>query len=295
MQKSVPLRNAIKIFCLQNVVCGIIIVWYKIWWQSLWHAGITAADAAFGRGTGPILVHFVRCTGTESSLLSCSHSGNDYYYYYRYRYCSYYNDAGVVCPSCKLHRRRNQWGWSGHGLTTFLTCWYKAKSRVRQAMSLSHPLLAYMYAIACAIGIGTSAGGHRGAAPTIRFSPFRVVGWGLTTDYWPLTTDFIWYSLSVYCRASSEMSDAAVAVRPNCSSAQHSKVIHSLHKHLSPLFWAAVIMGLITTIASLTTTSSITSVLIIVMLELSAPHVSNVFGCLAPIYRFSPWTQLDWC
>ena len=46
-------------------------------------------------------------------------------------------------------------------------------------------------------------------------------------------------------------------------------------------------MGLITTIASLTTTSSITSVLIIVMLELSAPHVSNVFGCLAPIYRFS--------
>ena len=107
MQKSVPLRNAIKIFCLQNVVCGIIIVWYKIWWQSLWHAGITAADAAFGRGTGPILVHFVRCTGTESSLLNCSHSGIDYFdyyydYYYLYHYCSYYNDAGVVCPSCKL-------------------------------------------------------------------------------------------------------------------------------------------------------------------------------------------------
>ena len=43
-----------------------------------------------------------------------------------------------------------------------------------------------------------------------------------------------WYSLSMYCyRASSEMSDAAVAVRPNCSSAQHSKVTHSLHKHLA--------------------------------------------------------------
>jgi len=28
-------------------------------------------------------------------------------------------------------------------------------------------------------------------------------------------------------------SDAAVAVRPNCSSAQHSKVTHSLLKHLA--------------------------------------------------------------
>ena len=41
------------------------------------------------------------------------------------------------------------------------------------------------------------------------------------------------YSLSMYCHASSEMSDAAVAVRPNCCSAQHSKVTHSLHKHLA--------------------------------------------------------------
>ena len=190
-----------------EVIDQCICLWhnYKIWWHSLWHAGITAADAAFGRGTGPILVHFVRCTGTESSLLNCSHSGiDDYYYdyYYHYHFCSYYNDAGVVCPSCKLHRRRNWWGWSGHGLTTFLTCWYKAKSRVRQAMSLSHPLLAYMYAITCTIGIGTSAGGHRGAAPTIRFSPFRVVGWGLTTDYWLLTTDH-WFYLVLLERVHS--------------------------------------------------------------------------------------------
>ena len=87
-----------------------------------------------------------------------------------------------------LHR--NQCGQPGHGLTTLLTCYYKAKLKVRWVMSLSHH-----YAIACAIGIATP-----------------------------------W---SVYCRASSDMSDAAVAVHPNCSSAQHSKVTHSLHKHLA--------------------------------------------------------------
>ena len=92
-----------------------------------------------------------------------------------------------------FHRCRNPCGRSGHGLTTFLTCHYKAKSRVRQVISLPHPLLAD--AITCTIAIGTP-----------------------------------W---SVYCCASSEMSDAAVAVRPNCTSVQHSKVIHPLHKHLA--------------------------------------------------------------
>ena len=77
-----------------------------------WHAGITAANAAFGRETGPILLYFVRCTGTESSLLDCSHSGVDYYDYHDYyNYYDYYEDVdslyylngiGVVCPSCKL-------------------------------------------------------------------------------------------------------------------------------------------------------------------------------------------------
>ena len=37
----------------------------------------------------------------------------------------------------------------------------------------------------------------------------------------------------VYCRASSEMSDAEVAICPNCLSAQPSKVTHLLHKHLA--------------------------------------------------------------
>ena len=55
---------------------------------------IAVFNAAFGQGSGPVLLSNVGCTGTESSLLSCSRSGNSF--------CSHYSDAGVVCPSCKL-------------------------------------------------------------------------------------------------------------------------------------------------------------------------------------------------
>ena len=59
----------------------------------------TAYPAAFGQGTGPILLNVVGCTGTESSLLNCSHwelQTRTYFYY-----CPYFSDVGVVCPSCK--------------------------------------------------------------------------------------------------------------------------------------------------------------------------------------------------
>ena len=70
-------------------------------------------------------------------------------YYYLLFNCEWKSESTLYL---KLHRCRNRWGRSGHGLTTFLTCYYKAKSRVWWAMSLSHSLLAY--GIACAITIG---------------------------------------------------------------------------------------------------------------------------------------------
>ena len=44
--------------------------------------------AYFGRGTGPILMAYVGCTGLETHLANCSRSTP---------YCSHYEDAGVRC------------------------------------------------------------------------------------------------------------------------------------------------------------------------------------------------------
>ena len=49
-------------------------------------------SAYFGQGVGDIHMTYVRCTGTESRLLSCSYSTPSRYS------CSHYEDAGVRCP-----------------------------------------------------------------------------------------------------------------------------------------------------------------------------------------------------
>ena len=51
----------------------------------------------FGQGTGPTFLNDVVCTGTEPSLLSCSHReiGTTS--------CSHEFDIGVVCPPGKLY------------------------------------------------------------------------------------------------------------------------------------------------------------------------------------------------
>ncbi|CAH3104906.1 unnamed protein product [Porites lobata] len=48
--------------------------------------------AAFGEGTGKIWMTYVRCTGSESALRECRHSGVG-----GYSFCGHYEDAGVVC------------------------------------------------------------------------------------------------------------------------------------------------------------------------------------------------------
>ena len=70
--------------------------WYAIIFLLFYFLATVVYQAAFGQGTGPVLLSNVRCTGTESSLLSCSHDGIDVA-----MYCFHDDDAGVICPSRK--------------------------------------------------------------------------------------------------------------------------------------------------------------------------------------------------
>ena len=53
---------------------------------------VTRKRAHYGRGSGPILLDNVHCTGSESYIWDCKHRGwnNDLY-------CHHGNDAGVDC------------------------------------------------------------------------------------------------------------------------------------------------------------------------------------------------------
>ena len=51
-------------------------------------------SAGFGQGSGPILLDNVQCSGSESTLASCSHLGVGVT-----RSCSHAEDAGVRCYS----------------------------------------------------------------------------------------------------------------------------------------------------------------------------------------------------
>ena len=47
----------------------------------------------FGRGTGPVLLDQLQCSGSEQNLLNCSHRGEGV----TASYCRYYDRAGVRC------------------------------------------------------------------------------------------------------------------------------------------------------------------------------------------------------
>ena len=52
---------------------------------------VARLNAAFGQGSGPIILGHVACTGVEPRLFECPNSGLGI------EYCSHSSDAGVVC------------------------------------------------------------------------------------------------------------------------------------------------------------------------------------------------------
>ena len=51
--------------------------------------------AHFGQGSGFIWLNDVRCSGNESSLTQCQHSG------FGFHHCSHYSDVSVICSGKK--------------------------------------------------------------------------------------------------------------------------------------------------------------------------------------------------
>ena len=58
---------------------------------------VAFSSAHFGRGTGPIYLDNVRCSGSESKLANCPHSPSVSCYY------GHLEDAGVRCQGCFMH------------------------------------------------------------------------------------------------------------------------------------------------------------------------------------------------
>ena len=51
-------------------------------------------SARFGQGSGPILLVYVSCDGTEDNLADCAHRGVG-----DYSFCGHGRDAGAICYS----------------------------------------------------------------------------------------------------------------------------------------------------------------------------------------------------
>ena len=69
--------------------------------MSLYVGASVRVSAHFGHGNGPIWLDNLHCTGSESSLLNCTHDGIGVYGHY----CRHDHDVGVECPVGKYYTK----------------------------------------------------------------------------------------------------------------------------------------------------------------------------------------------
>ena len=69
------------------------------------YAFSASGGSAFGRGTGPVWLDNVECTGNESSIFNCNHHGIGVYS----SYCAWHHYvAGAVCYNGKHYVSANE-------------------------------------------------------------------------------------------------------------------------------------------------------------------------------------------
>ena len=59
--------------------------------NSSWPFGIAVYGAAYGQGVGPVLLTYLKCNGTEQSLLECGPDAE------KHNNCTHENNVGLVC------------------------------------------------------------------------------------------------------------------------------------------------------------------------------------------------------